>query len=159
MASASLRISRTMSSIRFVQIGSMANDAIAVPATVLRSLTIEIMGSGIGSVSLQDLIGSIGDMLSVAHSTSLTIATQSVALSSLAVRSTKVCRGWMPPLSSWIRMHMHLSPNKHRQWPSNLLASGGGWTGGPRYQTQLTPFNRNVLGEETWSIGSLAARV
>ncbi len=70
--------------IRFVQIGSMGGDEIALPAAALRSSAIEMMGSGIGSVSLENLIGSIGDMLAVAHTAGLTIATQSVPLSEVA---------------------------------------------------------------------------
>ena len=38
--------------IRFVQIGSVSGETIALPSAVLRSAPITLMGSGLGSVSL-----------------------------------------------------------------------------------------------------------
>lgn len=67
--------------IRFVQIGSMAGGDIALPAAALRSSAIELMGSGIGSVSLPNLLGSIGEMLAAARTAGLAITTQAVPLS------------------------------------------------------------------------------
>lgn len=69
--------------IRFVQIGSMGGGEILMPAAVLRSSSIEMMGSGIGSVSLENLISSIADMFAVAGSAGLDIATRAVPLSDI----------------------------------------------------------------------------
>jgi NADPH:quinone reductase-like Zn-dependent oxidoreductase len=48
--------------IRFVQVGSIGGADIALPGAVLRSSAIELMGSGIGSVSLDRLINAIGEV-------------------------------------------------------------------------------------------------
>ncbi len=47
--------------VRFVQIGGMAGPAITLPAAVLRSSGLEMMGSGLGSVSSEELVRIIGD--------------------------------------------------------------------------------------------------
>ena len=66
--------------IRFVQIGSMSGGDISLPSAVLRSSAIELMGSGIGSVSVRDLIDSIGEMLAAAKKAGLQVATRTVPL-------------------------------------------------------------------------------
>ncbi|MBO9712277.1 zinc-binding alcohol dehydrogenase family protein [Sphingomonas sp.] len=50
---------------RFVQIGSASGGEIGLPAAVLRSSSIEMMGSGLGSVSLEGLIGAIARVFDV----------------------------------------------------------------------------------------------
>jgi NADPH:quinone reductase-like Zn-dependent oxidoreductase len=47
--------------VRFVQIGGMAGPAIPLPAAVLRSSGLELMGSGLGSVASEELVRIIGD--------------------------------------------------------------------------------------------------
>jgi NADPH:quinone reductase-like Zn-dependent oxidoreductase len=46
--------------VRFVQIGGMAGPTVTLPAAVLRSSGLELMGSGLGSVSLETLVQVIG---------------------------------------------------------------------------------------------------
>jgi NADPH:quinone reductase-like Zn-dependent oxidoreductase len=46
--------------VRLVQIGSMAGAVVALPAAALRSSGLELMGSGIGSVSIGSLVRVIG---------------------------------------------------------------------------------------------------
>lgn len=48
--------------IRFVNIGSMGGAEIPLPASVLRSSGLELMGSGLGSVAHVDLVRCIGEM-------------------------------------------------------------------------------------------------
>jgi NADPH2:quinone reductase len=48
--------------IRFVQIGSMAGEAITLPSATLRSSGLELLGSGFGSASLQQLLEAIGEI-------------------------------------------------------------------------------------------------
>src|SRR4029079_16041988 len=52
--------------IRFVQIGSASGADITLPSAVLRSSAIELMGSGIGSISLDRLINAAGGLLRAA---------------------------------------------------------------------------------------------
>lgn len=52
--------------IRFVQIGALSGTEIALPAAVLRSSAIELMGSGIGSVPFGRMVECIGELLRAA---------------------------------------------------------------------------------------------
>jgi NADPH:quinone reductase-like Zn-dependent oxidoreductase len=70
--------------VRFIQIGSMAGTEVAIPASILRSSCVELLGSGIGSVSLENLVSSIGEMLATATAAGLDVATQPVPLSEIA---------------------------------------------------------------------------
>ncbi|HEY5239379.1 MAG TPA: zinc-binding alcohol dehydrogenase family protein [Rhizomicrobium sp.] len=67
--------------IRFVQVGSMSGSDITLPAAVLRSSAIELMGSGIGSVSLSRLISCIGELFQATLPAGFTIAAKPVPLS------------------------------------------------------------------------------
>jgi NADPH:quinone reductase-like Zn-dependent oxidoreductase len=49
--------------IRFVQIGSVSGSTITLPAAALRSSGLELMGSGLGSVSNTSLLAAIADLL------------------------------------------------------------------------------------------------
>jgi NADPH:quinone reductase-like Zn-dependent oxidoreductase len=48
--------------IRFVQIGSISGNAISLPAQLLRSSGIELIGSGLGSLSAQQILQSLTKM-------------------------------------------------------------------------------------------------
>jgi NADPH:quinone reductase-like Zn-dependent oxidoreductase len=52
--------------IRFVQIGAMSGSNISLPGAVLRSSAIELMGSGIGSVSLDRLLSAVNGVFQAA---------------------------------------------------------------------------------------------
>ena len=67
--------------IRFVQVGSVSGADITLPSAVLRSSAIELMGSGIGSISKERLVNAIGLLLDAAVSAGLRIATKTVPLS------------------------------------------------------------------------------
>ena len=66
--------------IRFVNIGSLGGATIALPAAALRSSGIEMMGSGLGSVSNEALVRSIGGLMRAIHSAKLAIDAESVPL-------------------------------------------------------------------------------
>jgi NADPH2:quinone reductase len=70
--------------LRFVQIGSMSGLEIALPAAVLRSRAINLMGSGIGSIALPRLLRAVEAMLQAAAGGHLHIAAQAVPLAALA---------------------------------------------------------------------------
>jgi NADPH:quinone reductase-like Zn-dependent oxidoreductase len=67
--------------IRYVQIGSISGTSVKFPAAVLRSVPIELMGSGIGSVALSDLLKSIEGALNVAKPLGLSIDMECVPMS------------------------------------------------------------------------------
>jgi len=49
--------------IRFVQIGAISEGTVVLPAAALRSSGLELMGSGLGSVSFSGLLRSIGELM------------------------------------------------------------------------------------------------
>lgn len=67
--------------IRFVQIGNSVGANISLPAAALRSTGVELMGSGLGSVPLNRIVGAIGEVLQAAVSAGFDIDTRAVALS------------------------------------------------------------------------------
>ncbi|HEY1781729.1 MAG TPA: zinc-binding alcohol dehydrogenase family protein [Roseiarcus sp.] len=67
--------------VRFVQIGSISGETIALPSAVLRSAPITLMGSGLGSVPLDRLLAAIGPGLEAAASGGVRIAAKAVPLS------------------------------------------------------------------------------
>jgi NADPH:quinone reductase-like Zn-dependent oxidoreductase len=71
---------REAAPIRFVQIGSMSGQDITLSSSVLRSTAIELMGSGIGSVSFDRLLKSIEDLLKVTVARGFKIATKTIPL-------------------------------------------------------------------------------
>lgn len=66
--------------VRYVNIGSLAGAEIPLPAGMLRSGGIQLMGSGIGSVAHADLVAAIGGVLSAIGPASLEIETQTVPI-------------------------------------------------------------------------------
>jgi NADPH:quinone reductase-like Zn-dependent oxidoreductase len=69
--------------IRFVQVGSASGQEITLPSAVLRSSAIELMGSGIGSVTLDRLMSVTGEVLQAAVSAGFKIAADPVPLSAV----------------------------------------------------------------------------
>jgi NADPH:quinone reductase-like Zn-dependent oxidoreductase len=67
--------------LRFVQIGSMSAATITLPSAALRSSAIELMGSGIGSIPMPRLLGSIEHLLNATIPGGFEIATNPVPLS------------------------------------------------------------------------------
>lgn len=67
--------------IRFVQVGSVGGQEIALPSAVLRASAIELMGSGIGSIPLDRLVAAIGELLQATVPGGFRIAFQPVLLS------------------------------------------------------------------------------
>jgi len=65
--------------IRFVQVGAISGGDISLPSAVLRSSSIELMGSG--SVAVERLIACIGDLLQAAPAAGFKIATTPTPLS------------------------------------------------------------------------------
>lgn len=59
--------------LRFVQIGSVAGQAVPLPASVLRSTGLELVGSGLGSVSNERLLAGIGDLFQIAKPAGLAV--------------------------------------------------------------------------------------
>ncbi len=66
--------------LRYVQIGGAGGPVISFPASVLRSSGLELLGSGLGSVSHAGLVGAIGVMLQAAVPAGLTIDTEAMPL-------------------------------------------------------------------------------
>lgn len=66
--------------IRFVQIGSISGPVISFNAFPLRSTNLTLLGSGLGSVSNEDLLKGISDAFKVAHQLNLSVDIQAVPM-------------------------------------------------------------------------------
>ena len=69
--------------IRFVHVGSVSAPDIKLPSAALRSSAIELMGSGIGSISVDRLVKSIDDLMQAALAGRFEIATKTIPLSAI----------------------------------------------------------------------------
>lgn len=67
--------------IRFVQIGAISGRTIPLPADILRSSGVEILGSGLGSLSAESILHSLRTMYEAAATTKFVIETEAVPLS------------------------------------------------------------------------------
>jgi NADPH:quinone reductase-like Zn-dependent oxidoreductase len=67
--------------VRYVQIGAISGETITLSAALLRSSGLELMGSGLGSLSAAAIVESLKKMYEVAASTGLKIETEAVPLS------------------------------------------------------------------------------
>jgi len=72
---------RGASRIQFVQIGTMAGPTISLAGTKLRSSGLEILGTGLGSVTNQDLLAGIGGFLKALAAERFRVAVEVYALS------------------------------------------------------------------------------
>ncbi|MBJ3815147.1 zinc-binding alcohol dehydrogenase family protein [Shimwellia pseudoproteus] len=66
--------------LRFVQIGSLSGENIALHSKLLRASGLTLMGSGLGSVSNRELIASVGELLDAATKTDFTVPSRTVPL-------------------------------------------------------------------------------
>lgn len=72
------------SPIRYVQVGSLAGADISLNGAVLRSAPLQLMGSGIGSLPIHELLHATGEMLQAAVVGGFTIATTPAKLCDVA---------------------------------------------------------------------------
>jgi NADPH:quinone reductase-like Zn-dependent oxidoreductase len=70
--------------IRFVHVGSMSAQDITLPSAALRATGIQLMGSGMGSISLDRFIQSVADLMQVAVVAGFTIPTRTVPIAEIA---------------------------------------------------------------------------
>lgn len=70
--------------VRFVQIGSISGDAVQLSSKVLRSSSLMLIGSGLGSVSLEDLVTCVGELLLATARKGFSLPFQTIPLSQLA---------------------------------------------------------------------------
>ncbi|SCM75724.1 Zinc-binding alcohol dehydrogenase [uncultured Pleomorphomonas sp.] len=80
---AAARAGRDAVPLRFVEVGSVSGETIALPSAVLRASAIELMGSGVGSVPFDRLIAAAGTLLRTAVPVGLTVAVRPVPLSAV----------------------------------------------------------------------------
>ena len=66
--------------VRLVEVGQMAGPTIALPADVLRSSGLEILGSGPGTIPLAEIIGAIPEFMAIAATGDLPIDIDEVPL-------------------------------------------------------------------------------
>ena len=66
--------------VRLVEVGQMAGPVIALPADVLRSSGLEVLGSGPGTIPLTDIVGAIPQVMAIAATGDLPIDIDEVPL-------------------------------------------------------------------------------
>ena len=76
-------LQHSASRVRFVQIGEMAGKSIALSGSTLRSSAIELLGSGFGSASMDQILSSLGDFFAFAAKSRLKINLKTVPLRDL----------------------------------------------------------------------------
>jgi len=72
------------SPIRYVQVGSLAGADITLNSAVLRSAPLQLIGSGIGSLTMPELLQATGEMLAAAAISGFTLATTPAHLCDVA---------------------------------------------------------------------------
>ncbi len=72
--------------IRYVQIGSISGETISLSASLLRSSGLEVMGSGLGSLSAAAIVQALKKMFEAAASTGLKIEMEVVPLSEVEAK-------------------------------------------------------------------------
>jgi NADPH:quinone reductase-like Zn-dependent oxidoreductase len=70
--------------LRYVQLGTLAGDTISLRGDMLRSTGVELMGSGIGSVAVRDLLAGAGELLAAAPEAGFNTPFESMPLRSIA---------------------------------------------------------------------------
>jgi len=70
--------------IRYIQIGAISGNTISLPADILRSSGLELMGSGLGSLSAAAIVAALTEMFKAAASTSLKVDTAPIPLAEVA---------------------------------------------------------------------------
>ncbi|SAK60789.1 zinc-containing alcohol dehydrogenase superfamily protein [Caballeronia fortuita] len=83
MLMAAARASDAQRALRFVQIGSISGGEIALPAAVLRSSAITLIGSGLGSIAFERLLVTVRAVLDAAASGGLHVDAKAVPLAEL----------------------------------------------------------------------------
>jgi NADPH:quinone reductase-like Zn-dependent oxidoreductase len=81
LLNAAARVAKEGAPLRFVQIGAMTGPSITLPSAVLRLSAIELMGSGIGSVSRESFSNAVAGLMQAAAPAGFKIATRSAPLS------------------------------------------------------------------------------
>jgi NADPH:quinone reductase-like Zn-dependent oxidoreductase len=70
--------------LRYVQIGNIAGDEVPLRGDMFRSTGLELMGSGVGSVAVSDLVACAGEVLAAAPAAGLVTPFQALPLRSIA---------------------------------------------------------------------------
>ena len=78
---------------RLVEVGAIAGNTIALPASTLRSVDLSIQGSGLGSVPLDQIVSAIPEFFSLAAQGHLSVTVESVPLSQVEQAWSAVEKG------------------------------------------------------------------
>jgi NADPH:quinone reductase-like Zn-dependent oxidoreductase len=86
---AAARAGREAVPVRYVQIGTASAATIELPGAVLRSSSLVLMGSGLGSVPMERLVIAIGEVMQAAIPARLSVETEVVPLSGVELAWTR----------------------------------------------------------------------
>jgi NADPH2:quinone reductase len=76
-----------------VEVGESAGKTITLPGATLRSIDLTLLGSGFGAVPLDQVLGAIPTLFSLAAAGSLKIAVEPVALADVEAAWSRVEKG------------------------------------------------------------------
>jgi len=79
--------------IRLVEVGESAGKTIALPGAILRSVDLTLLGSGFGSVPLDQVMGAIPALFSLAAEVHLKVAVESIPLADAEEAWSRVEKG------------------------------------------------------------------
>lgn len=70
--------------LRYVQLGNIAGESIALRADLLRSTGLELLGCGIGSIAVKEMVAAAGELLAAAATTRFDVPFASIPLHAIA---------------------------------------------------------------------------
>ncbi|WP_313167941.1 zinc-binding alcohol dehydrogenase family protein [Massilia oculi] len=70
--------------LRYVQLGNIAGESIALRADLLRSTGLELLGCGIGSIAVKEMVAAAGELLAAAATTRFDVPFASMPLHAIA---------------------------------------------------------------------------
>lgn len=70
--------------LRYVQLGNIAGESIALRADLLRSTGLELLGCGIGSIAVKEMVAAAGELLAAAATTRFDVSFASMPLHAIA---------------------------------------------------------------------------
>ena len=85
--------------VRLVEVGQMAGPVIALPADVLRSSGLEVLGSGPGTIPLTDIVGAIPQVMAIAATGDLPIGINLTRVASQPTVVQNAIRGFTTSLA------------------------------------------------------------
>jgi hypothetical protein len=80
-------------STRLIEVGESAGSKIMLPGSVLRSVDVKLLGGGLGSVSIESILGAVPKLFELAAAGKLQVEVEAVPLAEVKTNWNRVDRG------------------------------------------------------------------